>query len=238
MALVLDLQRSRGSRIVDARTGRRYLDLYTFFASAPLGLNPSGIVDDPAFMTELAQAAANKPANPDVYTTAVRRVRRDVRPGGRRPGAAAPVLHRGRCPGGGERAQDRLRLEEPPERGGRPVARAGHQDHAPDPGVPRPQRLHHVADQHRADQDRPVPEVRLAADRRAGDHLPARRPPRPRSRRPRIWPVHKRDRRSRHTRTTSPRSSPSRSRARVATTTSGPSSSSGWPGWFMITTRC
>jgi L-lysine 6-transaminase len=69
MALVLDLQRSRGSRIVDARTGRRYLDLYTFFASAPLGLNPSGIVDDPAFMTELAQAAANKPANPDVYTT-------------------------------------------------------------------------------------------------------------------------------------------------------------------------
>ena len=69
MALVLDLQRSRGSRIVDARTGERYLDLYTFFASAPLGLNPPGIVDDPAFMSELAHAAANKPANPDVYTT-------------------------------------------------------------------------------------------------------------------------------------------------------------------------
>jgi L-lysine 6-transaminase len=69
MKLVLDLQRSRGSRIVDARTGVRYLDMYTFFASAPLGLNPSGIVDDPAFMTELAHAAANKPANPDVYTS-------------------------------------------------------------------------------------------------------------------------------------------------------------------------
>lgn len=69
MKLVLDLQRSSGSRIVDARTGERYLDLYTFFASAPLGLNPPGIVDDPAFMTELAHAAANKPANPDVYTT-------------------------------------------------------------------------------------------------------------------------------------------------------------------------
>ena len=69
MPLVLDLERSRGSRIVDARTGRRYLDLYTFFASAPLGVNPPGIVDDPAFMTELAQAAANKPANPDVYTS-------------------------------------------------------------------------------------------------------------------------------------------------------------------------
>ena len=69
MTLVFDLQRSRGSRIVDARTGLRYLDMYTFFASAPLGLNPPGIVDDPAFMTELAHAAANKPANPDVYTT-------------------------------------------------------------------------------------------------------------------------------------------------------------------------
>jgi L-lysine 6-transaminase len=69
MKLVLDLERSRGSRLVDARTGLRYLDLYTFFASAPLGLNPAGIVDDPAFMAELAQAAANKPANPDVYTS-------------------------------------------------------------------------------------------------------------------------------------------------------------------------
>jgi L-lysine 6-transaminase len=69
MKLVLDLQRSRGSRIVDARTGLRYLDMYTFFASAPLGVNPPGIVDDPAFMAELAHAAANKPANPDVYTS-------------------------------------------------------------------------------------------------------------------------------------------------------------------------
>ncbi len=69
MKLVLDLQASRGSRIVDARSGLRYLDMYTFFASAPLGLNPAGIVDDPAFMAELAQVAVNKPANPDMYTT-------------------------------------------------------------------------------------------------------------------------------------------------------------------------
>jgi L-lysine 6-transaminase len=69
MKLVLDLQQSRGSRIVDARSGVRYLDMYTFFASAPLGLNPAGIVDDPAFMTELGRVAVNKPANPDMYTT-------------------------------------------------------------------------------------------------------------------------------------------------------------------------
>ncbi|MFJ9538307.1 L-lysine 6-transaminase [Streptomyces sp. NPDC101225] len=67
--LVLDPLASRGSWIVDARSGERFLDLYSFFASAPLGLNAPGIVDDPEFMALLAQVGANKPANPDVYTT-------------------------------------------------------------------------------------------------------------------------------------------------------------------------
>lgn len=66
--LVLDPIASRGSWLVDARDGTRYLDMYTFFASSPLGCNPPGIVDDPAFMELLAQVAANKPANSDVYT--------------------------------------------------------------------------------------------------------------------------------------------------------------------------
>jgi L-lysine 6-transaminase len=70
MKLVVDLHRSRGSRLVDARNGRRYLDMYTSFASAPLGLNPAGLADDPTFMAELAEIAANKPANPDMYSTA------------------------------------------------------------------------------------------------------------------------------------------------------------------------
>ena len=68
--VVIDLAESRGSWVVDARDGTRYLDLYTFFASAPLGINPSGIVDDPSFMVRLGEVAANKPANPDVYSTA------------------------------------------------------------------------------------------------------------------------------------------------------------------------
>ena len=67
--LVLDTERSHGSWLVDARDGREYLDLYTHFASAPLGANPPGIVDDPAFMVLLAGVAAGKPANPDMYTT-------------------------------------------------------------------------------------------------------------------------------------------------------------------------
>ena len=69
-ALVVDLVRSRGSRVVDARNGTRLLDLYTFFASSPLGFNHPGLVDDPAFVAELAQVALHKPANPDVYSTA------------------------------------------------------------------------------------------------------------------------------------------------------------------------
>ncbi|MER7130906.1 L-lysine 6-transaminase [Streptosporangium saharense] len=64
--LVLDLDRSKGSRLVDARTDRSYLDFYTFFASAPLGLNPFD--DDPGFLALLGRIAANKPANSDLYT--------------------------------------------------------------------------------------------------------------------------------------------------------------------------
>jgi len=67
--LVLDAERSHGSWLVDARDGREYLDLYSQFASAPLGANPPGIVEDPAFMAVLAGVAVSKPANPDMYTT-------------------------------------------------------------------------------------------------------------------------------------------------------------------------
>src|SRR5262245_45378263 len=64
--LVLDTARSGGSWLVDARNGRKYLDFYTFFASAPLGVNP--FADDPDFLAELGRVAGNKPANSDLYT--------------------------------------------------------------------------------------------------------------------------------------------------------------------------
>lgn len=66
---VVDTKASHGATVVDAVTGIEYLDLYTFFASSPLGMNPSGIVDDPEFMALLAEVSANKPANSDAYTT-------------------------------------------------------------------------------------------------------------------------------------------------------------------------
>lgn len=67
--LVVDLAASHGSWLVDARDGRAYLDLYTFFASAPLGANPPGLADDPEFVQLLAEVSANKPANSDMCTT-------------------------------------------------------------------------------------------------------------------------------------------------------------------------
>ena len=73
MDLVLDLDRSRGSVLVDARDGRRYLDMFTFFASSALGMNHPALADDETFRAELAQAAVNKPSNSDIYTVPMAR---------------------------------------------------------------------------------------------------------------------------------------------------------------------
>ncbi|GAA3507048.1 L-lysine 6-transaminase [Streptomyces showdoensis] len=66
--LVLDLERSRGSTLVDARGGEEYLDLITFYGSLPLGMNHPGMAEDPAFLAGLARAALHKVTNSDIYT--------------------------------------------------------------------------------------------------------------------------------------------------------------------------
>ncbi len=71
--LVLDTRASAGSWLVDARDGTRYLDMFSFFASAPLGLNHPALTGDPTFLAELTEAAVNKPSNSDVYTVAMAR---------------------------------------------------------------------------------------------------------------------------------------------------------------------
>jgi L-lysine 6-transaminase len=73
MDLVLDLEDSRGCYLVDARTGRRYLDMFTFFASSALGMNHPALADDAEFRAELAAAAVNKPSNSDIYTVPMAR---------------------------------------------------------------------------------------------------------------------------------------------------------------------
>ena len=67
--LVLDTKQSKGTVLVDARDGTRYLDMFTQFASMAIGMNPAQIVDDAEFLATLTEVAVNKPANSDVYTT-------------------------------------------------------------------------------------------------------------------------------------------------------------------------
>ncbi len=71
--MVLDLEKSRGSRLLDSRTGTSYLDLFTFFASSALGMNHPALVEDATFRDDLLTAAMNKPSNSDVYTEAMAR---------------------------------------------------------------------------------------------------------------------------------------------------------------------
>ncbi len=66
--LVMDLEKSHGSWIVDARDGKKYLDFYTFFATAPLGHNHPSL-NTPEFRARLGAIAVHKPANSDIYTT-------------------------------------------------------------------------------------------------------------------------------------------------------------------------
>jgi L-lysine 6-transaminase len=71
--LVLDLKRSAGSYLVDARNGRRYLDMFTFVASSALGMNHPALTEDDEFRAELTEAALNKPSNPDACSVAMAR---------------------------------------------------------------------------------------------------------------------------------------------------------------------
>jgi hypothetical protein len=217
--LVLDLEASSGSRLVDARDGTAYLDLFTFFASSALGMNSPALVGDPAFRDQLLTAAMNKPSNSDVYSSAMAsfvdtfaRVLGD-------PG----LPHLFFVEGGALAVENALKVAFD-------WKSRWNEAHGRDPRLGT-KVLHlrdafhgrsgytHVAHQHRPGQGRPLPAVRLAAHpvavpvldgrRRAARARGPRRPPRPPSS---------------STPTTSPASSWSRSRARAATTTSARSS--------------
>ena len=71
--MVLDTAASQGSWLVDARTGDRYLDVFTFYASSPLGMNHPDLLEDEDFRATLLKVAMNKPANSDVYTVEMAR---------------------------------------------------------------------------------------------------------------------------------------------------------------------
>jgi L-lysine 6-transaminase len=65
--IVIDLQRSHGSTIVDALEGKEYLDCYGYFATLPLGHNHPKLGDE-GFRRSLMTAALANPANSDIYS--------------------------------------------------------------------------------------------------------------------------------------------------------------------------
>ena len=65
--MVFDPEKSRGARFVDAASGRELIDLYSFYASQPIGFNHP-YFDRPEVKADLLTAAKVKVANPDVYT--------------------------------------------------------------------------------------------------------------------------------------------------------------------------
>jgi L-lysine 6-transaminase len=67
--IVIDLEKSRGSYLVDAATGHRLIDLYGFFGSMPVGFNHPHF-DEPGVQRDVLRAAKAKVANSDVYSEA------------------------------------------------------------------------------------------------------------------------------------------------------------------------
>jgi L-lysine 6-transaminase len=66
MEQVIDLKKSHGSWLVDARNGKAYLDLFSMFASMPIGYNHPYMMEN---KDRLTHAALNKVTNSDVYST-------------------------------------------------------------------------------------------------------------------------------------------------------------------------
>jgi L-lysine 6-transaminase len=65
--LVFDYEKSHGSWVHDARTGKEHLDFLTFFGSNPVGYNHPRM-KDPEFLQKLHRVAQLKPALSDLYS--------------------------------------------------------------------------------------------------------------------------------------------------------------------------
>ena len=65
MEHVIDLEKSHGSWLVDARNNKEYLDLFSMFASMSVGYNDPYVLENKDRLTD---ASLNKPTNSDVYS--------------------------------------------------------------------------------------------------------------------------------------------------------------------------
>jgi L-lysine 6-transaminase len=67
LPVVFDYEKSHGSWVYDAKSGREYLDFLTFFGSSPIGYNHPKM-KDPAFLEVLHRVAQLKPSLSDLYS--------------------------------------------------------------------------------------------------------------------------------------------------------------------------
>ena len=65
--IVIDLEKSHGTVMVDALTGKEYLDCYSYFATLPIGHNHPKM-EERGFQASLLRAALANPANSDAYS--------------------------------------------------------------------------------------------------------------------------------------------------------------------------
>ena len=68
LPMVLDLEKSHGAYLYDSLREREVLDLFTCFATCPIGYNHPKL-DTPGFRQRILPTALNKPSNSDLYTT-------------------------------------------------------------------------------------------------------------------------------------------------------------------------
>ena len=66
--IIFDAEKSSGSRLVDQRTGDRYLDFFSMYASMAVGYNHPRLLE---VRDQLGRIAVNKPSNSDMYTDAL-----------------------------------------------------------------------------------------------------------------------------------------------------------------------
>lgn len=65
--IVIDLEKSHGNRLVDTRTGKEWLDCFSYIASNAIGYNHPKMFD-PEFERRLLRSARSKPSNSDFFT--------------------------------------------------------------------------------------------------------------------------------------------------------------------------
>ena len=67
IGVVVDLEKSHGSYLFDAKTDQFYLDFVSFYATNPLGFNHPRLTS-PEVVEQLGRVAIHKPSNSDIYS--------------------------------------------------------------------------------------------------------------------------------------------------------------------------